>query len=971
MQGGTHHYGGVLGEDATAPRFHQREEKRSMKIHERRPQPLIRAAAVSTAVLLGLTAGLTGTLTANADSPVSGQAITATDVEGRSVDFNDGWKFLKQNPAGAEATTFNDSDWATVSTPHDWAIQQDFVVAGNTLDALAGYLPGGTGWYRKSFTLPSGSTGERVTLDFDGVMSIATVWVNGTQVGLHRYGYSPFSFDITDQLTTDGSPNVVAIKVETPRFSSRWYSGSGIYRDVTLTVTAPVHIEKDGTFITTPTLEQDLASDVANVNVKTAVTSVEATDADVSLRTDVVDSQGKVVASAKSSTPGMAEGHTFEQIIPVKNPALWSPDSPNLYQVISTVIVDGVEVDHTTTRTGFKYSKFDEDGFHLNGERVELRGANLHHDLGSLGTAVNRRATERQLQLMKDAGINAIRTSHNPASRVFVDLAEEMGIMLYNEAFDNWDTIRFLPNEYSKYFASDAEGWLKSFVKRDRNSPAVIIWSIGNEVTFGANAVQTAENLIKWVKETDPTRPTTIGENKFSEVAYKISSMVDVPSRNYGTEEHYEQAANNSASKTVIGSEVSWSLQSRGYYYNPNEVIRGAFGGELQGSSYDNHIQSAATTSTHAVAIQRVRNSDVVVAGTFMWTGIDHLGEPLPYHQVPPAGATEAAKGAYTGIVDLAGFKKDIYYFYQSQWTSDPVLHLLPHWNWNEGDTVQVWAYTNADTVKLYLNDELVGERSFERKTDKHGDMYRETADGKLHLQWDVPFQPGTLRAEAIRDGEIIATDSVSTAAAAAQIRLTPDRSTISPDGEDLSFITADILDADGVFVPRATNQLTFNVTGGEIVSVDNGNPASLERFHGTNQRKAFSGKALVVVKSDGSGDPVRVTATADGLDSGEATVRTLDVDPVVATVCRGGMAHLEVSATHSEDTRVEISVETPYGDKTFQSVASGKKVTHPFNTKLHALPAGSVKVTATAVVEGEQINLVRTIPYEGTTCKK
>ena len=863
-------------------------------MHGRRTRAALLAATASAALLVGTAVPSSA---GPAPRPADQQAIGADDLVGdRSTSFNSGWSFTRGNPAGAEQPGFDDGAWRTLDVPHDWMIEQEFQVSGNPLLALAGHLPGGTAWYRKSFEVPKLAPGQRVSLDFDGVQQVATVYVNGVQVGVHHHGYTAFSYDVTDALTTDGSANEVAVRTEALDYSSRWYPGGGIYRDVALTVTDEVHVERDGTFVTTPTLAADLSEQRANLQIRTEVAAPPSGSPDVTVVSDIVDAEGDVVATGTVSGVVSGGEHAFDQTVVVEEPQLWSIDRPYLYDVVSRVIVDGEEVDTYVTTTGLRSIEFDPAGFSLNGEHVELRGVNLHSDLGSLGMAYNESAARRQLVALKEMGTNAIRTAHNPAARNFIELADEMGFVVVEEAFDNWETPRFLPNEYTKWWATDAEADAKAMVRRDRNSPSVIMWSIGNEITYGPSSAATADSLIEWVDEEDGSRPTTLGNNKYDESSLGILSKVDVPGANYPNPQRMSEVAALSPTGTFLSSEVSFSMQSRGYYYEPNSLIKGPYGTEMQGSSYDNHVHVQSTggggTTTHSETIQRDRN-DVHTAGSFVWTGIDHLGEPLPFLNGGTPAKTEWTRSTYTGLIDTAMFKKDVAYLYQSQWTEDPMVHLLPHWNWTEGENVQVWAYTNADTVKLYLDDELVGERSFEHKTSPRGEDYRETADGKLHLSWDIPFTPGTLRAEAYVGGELVATDEVTTAGESATVRLTPDATTIDGDNGDLAFITADILDENGTFVPRATDNLTFEVTGGTLVATDNGNAISLEKFQGSNQRKAFSGKALAIVRPDGSGVPITVTATADGLETGTTVIRT--TSPLFSDVPEGVQFYDEI----------------------------------------------------------------------------
>ncbi|MDR1426935.1 MAG: Ig-like domain-containing protein, partial [Bifidobacteriaceae bacterium] len=833
------------------------------------------ALALTTAAIPAASATPTTKTVSSVGLP---QAPNPLDGTGdRSADFNTDWVFALGNPAGAWAEAFDDTHWRQVRLPHDWSIHLDFntrSASGNT----AGWLDGGTGWYRKAFTLAN-SAGKQVSVDFDGVYALATVYVNGVQIGQqHYYGYTAFSRDITSALHAPGEVNVIAVKVENPMPGSRWYSGSGIYRDVKLTVTDPVHIDRDGVYVTTPTLEADVAtaSPSAQVSVQTRLVGL-ASAGDAAVTTEVVDASGATVAQGVATPGSMADRYTHSQTIAVPNPHLWSIENPYLYTVVSTVRVAGQVVDRVETRTGLRYTTFDSNlGFFLNGQYMKLKGVCMHHDLGPLGSAVNYRATERQLQIMKAMGVNSIRTSHNPASSALIEIADRIGLTVMEEAFDMWQ-LQKTSQDYHLYFNANAESDIKAMVERDKNSPSVIIWSIGNEIP--KNSTQSpaiAQNLVNWIKSVDTTRPTTMGENNKSDTTARniLNNVVDIAGLNYPSSGEYSTYHGSNQNGLVIGSETSSAIRTRGYYESPgSELVGDANWTTMQCSSYDNHRVSWGHTASSAWKTDRDQR---YILGQYIWTGFDYIGEPTPYGQ-GAGDYTETAKSSYFGAVDTAGFPKDTYYLYQSQWLDvedQPMVHLLPHWNWAPGEVVQVWAYSNARSVELFLNGVSLGTQTFSVKQNAAGQSYQEMANGDLYAKWNVPFAPGELKAVA-RDagGEIIATDIIETADPAAGLKLTPDRRIIDPDGSDLSFITVDVVDGQGRFVPTADDQITFEVTGGEIAGVDNGNPISLERYQDTNQRKAFNGKALLIVKSDGSGDPIRVTAHADGLTDGRATV--------------------------------------------------------------------------------------------------
>jgi beta-galactosidase len=757
----------------------------------------------------------------------------------RKQSFDANWKFNRGDVAGAEAANFNDSSWRTLDVPHDWSIEQDFnkdSAAGGT----AAFLDGGTGWYRKSFTMPSEAAGKKVTITFDGVYMDSTVYINGHLLGNRPNGYISFEYDLTPYLKFNGDKNDIAVKVVNKQPSSRWYSGSGIYRHVWLSTTDQVHVGQWGTSVTT----SQVSDSSADVNVKTTVMNETPESKQVTLTTTLRDDQGIQKAVLETAvTTIAAKGKTeFDKTLTVSNPKLWSIDAPVLYTADTEVKVDGVVVDTYQTSFGIRTFSFDSNqGFFLNGKHVKLQGVSMHHDLGSLGAAVNTRAMERQLEILKAMGVNAIRTTHNPAAPELLDLYDRMGFVVLEEAFDVWKEPK-KTYDYARFFNTWAETDIKDMVRRDRNHPSIIAWSLGNEIsdTYSPGGLATAQNLKNWVKQIDTTRPVTMAIALMDdETTQKVADILDLVGYNY-SEYLYDSHHAAHPGWKIFGSETASAVRSRGVYHLPidQNILTHR---DLQTSSYDNSVVPWGSSARDSYKLDKDRD---FVAGQFIWTGFDYLGEPTPYYDWP-------AKSSYFGIVDTAGFPKDIYYFYQSGWTSKPMVHVLPHWNWKQGDTIPVIAYSNADSVELFLNGQSLGVKTF--------------APGDLQLQWDVPFTPGTLKAVAKKNGIVVATDEVKTADEPAKVVLKPDRAVIKADGKDLVFIEADVVDANGLLVPNADNLINFNVTGGTIVGVDNGNAISLERYKASS-RKAFSGKALVIVQPFKTAGEIVVNATGNSV---------------------------------------------------------------------------------------------------------
>jgi len=774
---------------------------------------------------------------------------TSKKENARSIlNFGKDWKFQLGDISGAEATKFDDSAWRKLNVPHDWSIEGEFSDK-NPATPGGGALPGGIGWYRKSFKVTADDLKGSIFIDFDGVYQNSEVWINGHSVGKRFYGYSSFRYELTPFLVA--GDNLIAVKVDnSTQPNSRWYSGSGIYRNVWLVTTGKTYIDHWGTFVTTP----EVSDAMAKVKFVALVENKWNPGQKLVVKTDIIDPSGKEVSSGKMETEGTKDSvvsaiFNFE----LKNPVLWNLDSPKMYSAVSQVYVDGNLVDNYTTLFGIRSFKFDaEKGFSLNGKNIKINGVCNHHDLGCLGSAINKRALERQLEILKGMGCNAIRTSHNPPAPELLDLADQMGMLIMDEAYDMWKKPKN-KFDHSTVWDETHKKDLQDMILRDRNHPSVIIWSIGNEIPEQGDSTGTviAKELAAYVRELDTTRPITSACDHPNVQNFIIrSGALDLIGYNYHQKE-YAAFPQTFPGQKFISTESVSALMTRGVYDMPSEEIRRwpvqkDWKGKMPNadntcSSYDN--VSAPWGSTHEETWKVIKNHDFM-SGQFIWTGFDYLGEPTPYGW--------PSRSSYFGIVDLAGFPKDVYYMYQSEWTKKDVLHIFPHWNWNAGQTVDVWAYSNAEEVELFLNNKSLGVKK------KQGD--------DLHLMWKVPFAPGTLKAISRTGGKDVLVQEVKTAGAPAKLVVIADRSSIRADGTDLSFLTVDVLDANGVIVPNADNLVKFQVEGsGAIVGVDNGNPVSHESFKAP-QRKAFHGKCLVVVQSGEKPEIIKLTATSEGL---------------------------------------------------------------------------------------------------------
>jgi beta-galactosidase len=684
------------------------------------------------------------------------------------IDFDKNWKFhlgdlTEGNTAGSDI-----SKWRTLNLPHDWSIEGEFS-KDNPATPEGGALPGGIGWYVKTFTVPVASKGKQVYIDFDGVYQKSDVWLNGHHLGFRPNGYISFRYELTPYLKY-GEANKIEVKVDnSSQPNSRWYSGSGIYRNVWLVTTNKVAIDHWGTFITTTNVSAKSAKVAVNAIVKVAGVKAGA----IAVVTTLYDKDGKVVGTTKTAAGKQSDTTlSAKQQLTVTAPQLWSDVHPYLYKAVTKVYNGTALVDSYTTNFGIRYFKFDADkGFSLNGVPTKILGVCDHHDLGSLGAAVNTRAIGAPAGNIKSMGCNAIRTSHNPPAPELLDLCDKMGFIVMDEAFDVWEQQK-KKYDYHLYFNEWHKRDLEDQILRDRNHPSVIIWSIGNEIPSSVSqaVVLSAKTLAAIIHNLDTTRPISTANNN-PDTSNKIikSGAVDLVGYNYHFRD-YPSFHERYPGKIFIGSETTSALETRGYYDMPPNVdsirrwpVKNNYNDHVNMnadntvSAYDN--VSAPWASTHEESWKPIKKYDFL-SGMFIWTGFDYMGEPTPY--------SWPSRSSYFGIIDLAGFPKDVYYMYQSEWTDKTVLHLLPHWNWQTGKTIQVWAYYNhADEVELFLNGKSLGKKA------KQGD--------DLHIVWAVPYQPGTLKAISYKNGQIVKTTEIHTAGKPAKIELLADRKTIKP----------------------------------------------------------------------------------------------------------------------------------------------------------------------------------------------
>ena len=777
--------------------------------------------------------------------------VIAQNQTGRiTTDFNANWNFKLGDYPTAIESNFDSSDWRKLQLPHDWSIEGEFSSKHPTKAAQAA-LPAGIGWYRKIFPLPLQWKDKSILIEFDGVFKNSEVWINGHLVGKRPNGYISFMYDLSQYLYFGKEKNnVIAVKVDNDaQPNSRWYTGSGIYRNVRLVVENKLHVAHWGTYVTTPKVTKEKAS----VHFETTLINTLKVPRTVTLVTAIVDATNKQVAQAISiekiaANASLKKVHTLE----VKQPHLWGVTSPYLYKVITNVYDKSKLVDHYETPLGIRCFNFDaEKGFSLNGVPTKILGVCLHHDNGALGAVENKYAVKRKLTLLKNMGANAIRMAHNPPSLELLQLCDEMGFIVQDEAFDVWKKKK-VANDYHKDWDEWHKKDLEDFIKRDRNHPSVMMWSIGNEIReqFDSTGIAITKELAQIVKSLDTTRPVTsaLTENMPSKNFIYQSKALDLLGFNYKHAD-YKDFPNRFKGQKIIASESVSAIATRGQYDQPSDVMKVwpaaynlPFEGnkDLTASAYDQTI--AYWGATHEATWKTIKKQDFM-SGLFVWTGFDYLGEPDPY--------TFPARSSYFGIIDLAGLPKDIYYMYQSEWTKKPVLHIFPHWNWQQGQEVDVWAYYNqADEVELFLNGKSMGKKS------KQND--------DLHVFWRLQYEPGVLKAVSRKNGKVVLEKEIHTAGKAATLELISDKRVIKKDGYDLAYITVSMKDSDGNLVPNANHSINFEITGGgKIVGVDNGYQANLESFKASSC-KLYNGKCIVIVQSNTTKEAITLTASSE-----------------------------------------------------------------------------------------------------------
>lgn len=789
------------------------------------------------------------------------------------VRLDEGWRFIKEDITSATDVSLDDRQWQSVRVPHDWAISGPFdlnqdmqfvqvIEDGEKEPKLrtgrTGALPAtGVGWYRRKLHLPADQKGKRVYVEFDGVMSNAQVYLNGRYISGRPYGYSSFSLDLTG-LFSFGKDNVLAVRVENKPEMSRFYTGAGIYRPVRLVCASSVHVAHWGTYVTTP----QISSGKAVVKIETSVENFDEKVDKVRLLTEIYDKEGKCVARTSSVRKGKEQPLRFVQKCTVSQPSLWSPDTPTLYTAVSKVYVEDELCDTYRTDFGFRTLKFDkEKGFFLNGERMKLKGVCLHHDLGPLGAAVNTRAIERQLEMLKEMGCNAIRTSHNPSAVELLDLCDRMGIMVQVEAFDEWKMGK-CTNGYNTLFDKWAERDLTDLIHRDRNHPGVIMWSIGNELREqdAADGGKVAQFLTDIVHREDPTRPSTAGfNNHWGAITNGLADAVDLVGFNY---KHFDYVNKHKEHPEYVlyGSETSSAVSSRGVYKFPVRDNWEPWYNDYQVSSYDmDYVPWGSAPDTEFAQ----QDDNDFLLGEFVWTGFDYLGEPSPYGDGAPS------RSSYFGIIDLAGLKKDRYYLYQSVWSDQPVLHVMPHWTWPDriGQEVPVQCYTNYPKVELFVNGVSKGVRT--KDASAKFTRYR--------MMWDsVKYEPGEMKVVAYDDaGRACEEKTIKTAGQPYQVRLKEDRKQIRADHKDLSFVTIEVVDKDGNLCPRDASMLFVNVQGnGTLKALCNGDATDLTSFS-SNYMRVFNGKMVAIVQSTDLAGEIKLVVSGERLKKGEVTIGT------------------------------------------------------------------------------------------------
>lgn len=792
--------------------------------------------------------------------------FSSVSQERKTILLTENWKFQKGKNDSAFKKQFNDSNWKTVTVPHDWAIEgpfdknidlqkvtvkQDGMKKPATITGRTGALPYiGEAWYRNTFSASDFDSTKKAIILFEGAMSEPKVYINGKKVGEWNFGYNYFYFDISKYISSRAK-NTIAVHLSNPELSSRWYPGAGLYRNVKVIIKNKNSINQWGTSVTTPLITNELAK----VNIKTKVFGEG-----LSINTKIIDSNGKVVSSLKTS---QLFNNEFEQNLPVKSPKLWDIETPYLYTLVTELYKENKLQDVTSTKFGIRDIKFESHkGFSLNGRVTKFKGVCLHHDLGPLGTAVNKAALKRQLRILKDMGANAIRSSHNMPSIEQLELCDEMGFLFLAESFDEWAKPK-VKNGYSRFFETDVEKDIVNLVRATRNHPCIVMWSAGNEVpdqngTVGAKRAKMIQDIFH---REDPTRPVTVGMDQIkSTIKSGFGALLDIPGLNYRTH-LYKEAYNKFPQGMILGSETASTVSSRGIYKFPVVEAKMKQYKDYQSSSYDLEYCSWSNTPDEDAVLQD--DNDWVI-GEFVWTGFDYLGEPTPYYKEWPS------RSSYFGIMDLAGLPKDRYYHYRSRWNKkDETLHILPHWNWKgkEGDTIPVFVYTNYPAAELFLNGKSLG---IQKKNNS-------TVLKRYRLMWmDVIYEPGELKVVALNaDGKAMSEKSIHTAGKPYQLKLKADKTQLLANGKDLSYVTVSVVDKAGNECPTSTNKLKFNVTGnGVFRAVCNGDATSLEMFH-LPTMKLFSGKLVVTVQSSKEAGDIKLLVEGAKLKSSEIVLHS------------------------------------------------------------------------------------------------
>lgn len=797
------------------------------------------------------------------------------------------WKFSRSESVNFADPSFNDKGWQSVVVPHDWAIYGPFspkndmqnvaILQDGQTEATehagrTGGLPFvGVGLYRTQFEVPQYKKGKRVTVLFDGAMANSEVYVNGKKVGGWPYGYNSFHFDITD-FVQEGKKNTLAVKLMNRPEQSRWYPGAGLYRNVHIIVTENVHIPVWGTYVTTPVVKKDFAKVNLKVKVKNAVANQK-----YELKTIIKDISGNKVSEIKT-TLSEFDNEEFQQDLIVKNPKLWTLEQPHLYTAESTLYDAGKPLDTYKTTFGIRTIEIKpNDGFYLNGEKTVFKGVCMHHDLGPLGAAVNDAAIRRQIRIMKDMGVNAIRTSHNMPAPELVKACDEMGMMLMVETFDEWKQPK-VANGYNLFWDEWAEKDMVNVLHHFRNNASVVMWCIGNEVPEQGNGDEGPKRnkfLQDICHREDPTRPVTNGmDNPNAVTANNFAAVLDVAGFNYRPHLYHENYK-KIPQQLILGSETASTVSSRGVYKFPVERKSMAKYPDHQASSYD--VEHCAWSNLPEDDF--IQHEDLPYAiGEFVWTGFDYIGEPTPYYTDWPSHSS------LFGIVDLAGIPKDRYYLYRSHWNkNEETLHILPHWNWKgrEGEVTPIFVYTNYPSAELFINGKSQGKRTKDLSIKRDASANKEAEktferQKRYRLMWmDTKYEPGSVKVVAYdENGKAVAEKELKTAGAPHRIELSVDRSEIKADGKDLAFINVKVVDKEGNFCPEETRLIKFKVTGkGSYKAAANGNPASLESFQAP-EMKLFSGQLTAIVQSSEKAGDIVFEASAKGVKSAKIVVK-------------------------------------------------------------------------------------------------